>query len=147
MPYRAEIRHYLLAFPFMVMGLAGVAFAQTVDLSGIVQEIRGDGYEIVGVERTWLGRIRIEAWDGMLTREVVVSRSTGEILQDATFVGQKTPRFARDVRAPLRETSGGDGSRKGDGAQSGVLSGFPGSGNGGNGGGDDDDDGEDDDDE
>ncbi len=40
------------------------------------------GYSIDSVSRTWLGRIRIEASKGSVSRELIVNRVTGEVLRD-----------------------------------------------------------------
>lgn len=45
----------------------------------VISALRSDGYRIVSVDRTFLGRIRIVAQNNRHVREVIVSRSTGEI--------------------------------------------------------------------
>lgn len=53
------------------------------DVAGdAVRFLEAQGYEIVMMERTLLGRLRIEAERGDLKREMVLDRSSGEILRD-----------------------------------------------------------------
>ena len=40
------------------------------------------GFSVDRVSRTWLGRIRIEASKGSVSRELIVNRTTGEVLRD-----------------------------------------------------------------
>lgn len=51
-------------------------------MSAVVTFIEAQGYNIVQIERTWLGRIRIEAVRGNLEREMIIDPNTGEILRD-----------------------------------------------------------------
>ncbi len=48
----------------------------------IVDQLRAQGYTINSVALTFLGRIRIDATQGNLRREVVINPRTGEILRD-----------------------------------------------------------------
>jgi hypothetical protein len=59
---------------------AGTAPADPVD--DIIAEIRDQGFEIVRVQETWLGRVRIVAQDESFRREVVIDPTTGEIRRD-----------------------------------------------------------------
>lgn len=53
------------------------------DVAGdAVQFLEAQGYEVVRLERTILGRIRIEAERGELRREMVLDRNSGEVLRD-----------------------------------------------------------------
>jgi len=44
--------------------------------------LEAQGYHIEEVERTWLGRVRIEAVRGKQERELVLNPRTGEVLRD-----------------------------------------------------------------
>lgn len=65
----------------LCIGLATPAFANP-HVDRVVSMLQSDGYQNIEVERTWLGRIRIEAEKGEFEREIVLNRSTGEILRD-----------------------------------------------------------------
>jgi hypothetical protein len=49
----------------------------------VLSALDRDGYNIVSVEETFLGRIRIRAANKFHLREIVVSRASGQILRDA----------------------------------------------------------------
>lgn len=55
--------------------------AETVEES-IVRQLREQGFERIRIERTLLGRLRIEAYSSSLERELVVNPNTGEVLRD-----------------------------------------------------------------
>ncbi|WP_058315469.1 hypothetical protein [Cognatishimia activa] len=61
--------------------LATPAFANP-HVDRIVSQLKAEGYNSFEMERTWLGRIRIEAEKGDIDREIVINRSTGEVLRD-----------------------------------------------------------------
>jgi len=70
--------------------LAGVLVAATLAAPAVAQDIRDDveaalvaqGYEIVNVSRTWLGRLRLVAENDEIRREIVINPTTGEVLRD-----------------------------------------------------------------
>jgi hypothetical protein len=59
---------------------AGAAAADPVE--DITEEIRAQGFKIVRVQRTWLGRVRIIGQNASFRREVVIDPTTGEIRRD-----------------------------------------------------------------
>ena len=59
----------------------------------VASELEQSGYRIVSITRTMLGRIRITARSGRHEREVIVSRSTGEVLRDM---------ITKEIGAPRR---------------------------------------------
>ena len=68
---------------FLLLTLAFLPTAALADASrGAVQFLESQGYSILSVERTWLQRVRIEARKGDLEREMVIDRTTGEVLRD-----------------------------------------------------------------
>jgi hypothetical protein len=48
----------------------------------VVEALVGQGYEIVNVGRTWLGRLRVVAENDEIRREIVINPTTGEVLRD-----------------------------------------------------------------
>ena len=63
------------------MGLASPAPAQTVPES-VPDLLERQGYEILQIHWTLLGRIRIVAETDEIFREIVISPDTGEVLRD-----------------------------------------------------------------
>ena len=69
---------------FLIVGLlfAGPAIAQTRSVQDqIVSQLEQQGFNDIELSRTFLGRIRIEAYSDTLVRELVFN-PTGEILRD-----------------------------------------------------------------
>ena len=56
--------------------------AQNRTYLDVVATLEAEGYQIRDVSKTWLGRIKIVATSKANLREVIVSRTTGEILSD-----------------------------------------------------------------
>lgn len=54
-----------------------------------VAEFQAAGYRVVDMSRTLLGRIRITLENEMHVRQIVVSRSTGEIMYDAVIASNE----------------------------------------------------------
>ncbi len=48
----------------------------------IVQELQDDGFTEIRISKTWLGRLRFEAFSDTARREIVVNPVTGVILRD-----------------------------------------------------------------
>ena len=67
--------------------LANASLQQTISA-----QLSAQGYQVVEIRRTLLGRVQFIAVRGTAIREVIVSRSTGEILRDVTMedVGRAT---------------------------------------------------------
>lgn len=55
--------------------------ADTIE-ARIASALSEQGYVIVSMERTWLGRLRVLAEDAAMRREMVFNPMTGEILRD-----------------------------------------------------------------
>ena len=73
----------LILSALFVLCLATASDAQeTVDR--ITQRLEQQGFAVVAVERTLLGRVMIRAENERATREVVLDPATGEILRDYT---------------------------------------------------------------
>ena len=71
------------ALALVAILLGAPAAGETVE--EMIHILESDGFVVTDVGRTFLGRIRIEAVADGLVREVILSRSTGEIRQDAVF--------------------------------------------------------------
>lgn len=71
---------------FLFVGTAaalvpGAAFAKDF-ADKIVRRLRKQGYTDISSSRTFLGRVRIVAWRGGESREIILNPYTGEILRD-----------------------------------------------------------------
>jgi hypothetical protein len=67
---------------------AGPALARDRS-NDIVRQLKKNGYRIVDVSRTFLGRVRILASRKGGQREIIVNPSTGEILRDLWLTREK----------------------------------------------------------
>jgi hypothetical protein len=69
----------------MALVLAG-GLATPLAANPLTDQVTGalvaQGYQIVQVDRTWLGRVRIVAETPDLRREIVINPNTGEVLRD-----------------------------------------------------------------
>ena len=75
------MRHRVLWAAALCIGFATPALANP-HVDRVIAMLQAEGYTQFEIERTWLGRIRIEAENGSQEREIVLNRSTGEILRD-----------------------------------------------------------------
>lgn len=76
----------LAAFAFTaLLALATPVRAETTE-ERIAAALTEQGYVIVSMERTWLGRLRVLAEDGQFRRELVFNPVTGEILRDLSVL-------------------------------------------------------------
>ncbi|MFY0618734.1 hypothetical protein [Shimia sp.] len=71
----------LAAAAAVVTLFAGAALAES-RTDAIARHLKSQGYTEIEVSRTWLGRMRIEAYKGTMEREIIVNPRTGEILRD-----------------------------------------------------------------
>ena len=74
-----------LAIAFAISLFAPMAMAAP-NLEQIIVQLKSQGYDDIEVERTWLGRIRIEAENERHEREIIINPRTGEILRDFSYV-------------------------------------------------------------
>lgn len=72
--------------------------ALAVEPDEIVTQLRAQGFNQITVNRTFLGRIKIEAQASKLHREIVLNPKTGEILRDYTDVSDSESRYAGSDR-------------------------------------------------
>lgn len=131
----------------LILSLTVVALpaaAQVDDVRGrIIQQLHDEGFTEIHVSKTWLGRLRFEAFSETARREIVVNPSTGVILRDylQMLVAQGISGqggSGDESGSSSNGTEGGSGSGGGSGVGgggSGGGSGGSGGGGGGNGGG------------
>ena len=65
-----------------------------------VRYLKSQGYEVIRVQRTMLGRVRIEALKEGMLRELVFDRGSGELLRDRVEpapAGQRPPGFLESL--------------------------------------------------
>lgn len=51
-------------------------------LKAVIERLEGEGYKVLDVESTWLGRYRIEAHSDEFEREIVFAPGAGTYLRD-----------------------------------------------------------------
>ena len=64
---------------------------QSRTLEDVIFQLQTAGYEVEDITRTFLGRLRVVAKIDGTRREIIMSRSTGEILSDTVSVIRTTP--------------------------------------------------------
>ena len=97
-------RTVLASLLIFAAGLSGAAPAVAQPLDEITAkleiavQLEQQGYKIIEIDRTWLGRIRIAAENDRYRREIVFDRVTGEIrrdlVEDKTGGATALPNFA-----------------------------------------------------
>lgn len=97
----------------IALGTAGAGHADDL-VDSVVRQLRAQGYSTFVVERTLLGRIRIEAEGRNGEREIVLNRRTGEILRDYRDDDDDDDRDDDDKSA--EDTSGAGSSNSGRGS-------------------------------
>lgn len=55
----------------------------------VLGKLQSEGFEKIETERTWLGRVRIAAEKGNVDREIILNRTTGEILRDYSEIDEE----------------------------------------------------------
>ena len=58
--------------------------------SDVMRALQSQGYSVERVGRTFLGRIKLTVSDATTTREIIVSRYTGEVLHQRTLVRRQS---------------------------------------------------------
>ena len=101
--------------------------------SSVIAQLQNSGYRIVEVKRTFLGRSRILARNNVHFREVIVSRSTGEVKRDVVIqiIAEGTDGGGNGSSLGSASSSGGSGSGSSGSGSSGSSSGVNSSGGGG----------------
>ena len=108
---------------------ADLHLVQTRTLEDVVFQLQAAGYVIEDINRTFLGRLRIIALYGDTRREIVMSRSTGEIFSDTVAVVRPTP--APAPQAGAANTGAGNGQGNGPSENANPRSNERGAGSGG----------------
>lgn len=91
------------------------AAAQVTAPASVIAGIEADGYVITDIARSWLGRIVITARNDAGLREVVLNRTSGEVLRDHKFPSER----AGPPEAGTSRPGGPDKGRSGTGGRSG----------------------------
>jgi len=79
------------------------AAAQSNLAQPTLDRLEAEGYEVVEVTRSWLGRILITARSDENLREVVLNRRSGEVLRDKLFALDENGSVSR-LRSPEQAT-------------------------------------------
>ncbi len=109
-----SVKRLALVFA-VVIGCAGPGFADAIS-DRVVALLRAQGFEVIQMDRTWLGRIWILAESKDVRREIVFNPATGEILRDyAVLRTAPPPRDRSDQPSDPQVATGG-------GTQTGVQS-------------------------
>jgi hypothetical protein len=85
-------RAFLLGTASIGAGLLlapGLAIAETV-ADPVLRVLRKQGYRDFEVTRTWLGRVRITATREGRRREVILNKTSGEVLRDVVYLNDKS---------------------------------------------------------
>lgn len=104
-------RFLIVTSALMALG-AGAAQAETA-AEAVVRQLKSFGYGDIDVNRTLLGRVRITAARGAVSREIVIDPRTGEVLRD----------LSRSGRTPILNGPGGGTGRGSGGSGSSNASG------------------------
>ena len=88
--------------------------------AGVIAQLQNSGYRIDEVKSTFLGRIRIIAHNRVHVREVIVSRSTGEVKRDVVL--EVMAGNSGGGQAGNFSGSGSSGNTPGSGASGGGTS-------------------------
>ena len=75
------MRRLCVIIAFLTLPMAALAEPKLVS-DPWVKQLKRDGYGDIRIERTFLGRVRIVAERDEVQREIVLNRSTGEVLRD-----------------------------------------------------------------
>lgn len=107
--------------------------------AGIVAALKSEGYVVYDSSRTLLGRIKVVVGNGAYYRQIVISRTTGEIRNDTLLRGFDASAAASKMQAGKKRRAGqksgkGKGNSGNGGGNNGGSNGGGNSG-GGNGGG------------
>ncbi len=116
--------HILASFA-VVMLLHSPAQAQVSVADDVIARIEAEGYTVEEVKRSWLGRIVITASDQNELREVVLNRTSGEVLRDQSFSkkphgdGRPAPPANKPDKPSQPSEPNAHGGPKGGGGQGG----------------------------
>lgn len=100
---------------FVIMSLGAKAVAAETLEEKVEKALLRQGYNEVKTNRTFLGRLRVTAQKGSKSREVILNRTTGEVLRDVIFDnGSSHSIFGDDEQEKHRSDNGSSGSGKDD---------------------------------
>ncbi|MBR2655060.1 MAG: hypothetical protein IKD58_00965 [Loktanella sp.] len=109
--------------------------AQSRTLDDVVFQLQVAGYEIEDITRTFLGRLRIIALNEGTRREIIMSRSTGEIFSDTVSSITTTPAARTTGQSGTRSDNANPRSNERGGAANNNRGGGGGASNSNRGGG------------
>jgi hypothetical protein len=89
-------------------------------VGAVVAKFQALGYHVVDMSRTLLGRIRLTLENAFEVRQIVVSRSTGEIMYDATLATNGAANAAASAKSSTSVSVGVGGSDGGVSASGSV---------------------------
>lgn len=87
--------------------------AQVRSYLDVIAQLESSGYTLDSVEKTFLGRMKITAHNRAHVREMVVSRSTGEIMHDAIVKVFASNETEGDGSAETKTSDDGDTASSG----------------------------------
>lgn len=96
----------------MVLALSGVQAAADPMAETVSRQLRDQGYSRIETSYTWLGRLRVQAVQGDMQREIVINPNTGEILRDYE---RMVPRIAGNGQPSRQGTLGVGTITRGEG--------------------------------
>lgn len=97
---------------------AAIDLQAVIDFAGervgvVVAELQAAGYQVIDMSRTLLGRIRLTLQNAFETRQIVVSRSTGEVMYDAVIETEGETGLAANAKSSTSVNVGLGGSEGG----------------------------------
>lgn len=104
---------------------SNLASAQVRNLDDLLIDLQDSGYTIDDITRSFLGRIRVFASDPTTTREIVMSRTTGEIFSDIVRLRAPDDDLTAEPQNVTGSTSrpGNAGNNAGPSPESGARAG------------------------
>lgn len=95
----------------VIIGFAVPGFADAIS-DRVIALLRAQGFEVIQMDRTWLGRIWILAESKDVRREIVFNPATGEILRDYAVLRTAPPRDSIDDSSDP-QVAAGNGTQTG----------------------------------
>ena len=99
---------------------ATVEFSET-SYQRTLQKLKREGFKIISIKKSFLGRIRILALKNNNLREIIISRSTGEIKRDAIISSNGSAEIEENVTGSGVSTLGSSIGSATSGSVSGAV--------------------------
>jgi hypothetical protein len=97
-------RRFLISASAAVLAASPAMAQDDAATRSVIRQLERQGFEIISVRRTLLGRVRVLSRRGNLQREIVLDPRNGAILRDYTVDAGGTPRIGP---SPDEEENGG----------------------------------------